>query len=310
MTIGIIGNGVIGNIFAYYLRSQRIHLLYRGNSHPIKTLILPDTRIAKPVNAQLRAIDSVANNNYDAIIIPVKFHQLKSVINTLKPYIKASTCLILIQNGVGGGELLRHNFPNNDIYLGTTTDAGYLGNATHIQMTAYGRLEIGALKSKLHAETHSHGENHNIDEQNAHPVMKTILKSHPNAFWAESVDTILLSKLAVNAVINPLTATLNIKNGELKNFPKQLAQLKSEVFSILRAYGFAFEVEGLSKRIDEVIVLTAENYSSMHQDLVNNRQTEIDGVLGFLVMQAEIFNLNTPNILRLFNEIKSKEKPC
>ncbi|MDT0593894.1 ketopantoate reductase family protein [Glaciecola petra] len=308
MTIGIIGNGVIGNIFAHYLNSQPIHLLCRHHNNPVKTLTLPDAKNALAINAEVQTIESVFKTCYDAIIIPVKYHQLDSVINALKPNLAASTCLILIQNGVGGGELLQQNFPNNDIYIGTTTDAGYLVN-NNVQMTAYGRLELGIWKSALRAENLNHTKNNSITEQNAHPAIKTLLQYHPNACWAESVDTILLSKLAINAVINPLTAILNIKNGQLRDYPNQVSQLKSEVFCVLQAYGFVFEADALSKRIDEVITLTAENYSSMHQDFRNKRQTEIDGVLGFLLKQANILELNVPNIVRLFNDIKNKEKP-
>lgn len=304
MILGIIGNGVIGNIFAYYLRSQQIHLLSRHREPSNKRLVLPNTNETFPISTQISVLGSISLVQYDAIIVPVKYHQLQSVIDTLKPKLAKTTKLILIQNGVGGGELLQHHFPNNDIYIGTTTDAGYSTSDGLVKMTAYGRLEIGSFQSSKYFA------NNNDNKQKVAPAITALMKCHPNAHWVENIDTTLFSKLAVNAVVNPLTATLNIKNGQLTDHPELVAGLKSEVFAVLQAYGFNFKPDLLSKHIDDVIFLTAENYSSMHQDLAHNRTTEIDGMLGYLLKQATILSVNTPIMKRLFNTIKDKEKPC
>jgi 2-dehydropantoate 2-reductase len=62
----------------------------------------------------------------------------------------------------------------------------------------------------------------------------------------------------------------------------------------------------LSKQIDDVIDLTANNYSSMHQDFHKNRQTEVEGILGFLLLKGEETGMKLPMIESLYEQITSR----
>lgn len=52
---------------------------------------------------------------------------------------------------------------------------------------------------------------------------------------------------------------------------------------------------------------TAQNYSSMHQDIYNKRQSEIDFINGYVVNIAAKNKIDVPNNLSLYQKVKQIE---
>lgn len=111
-------------------------------------------------------------------------------------------------------------------------------------------------------------------------------------------------KLAVDAVINSLTVVFDCLNGKLsehRNFEKWMRILLSEISKIL---GSLPEIRDksdstrrfcparLEKMVLRVAKMTAENRSSMLQDLRAGRETEIDYIHGYLVARGEQLGLS------------------
>ncbi len=96
----------------------------------------------------------------------------------------------------------------------------------------------------------------------------------------------LLSKLLVNACVNPLTALLHCRNGGLlDNAPAQ--QLMAAIVAECRAAlggsetgGLAGSDEELMARVEQVVAATSGNLNSMLQDVVKGAATEIDFLNG------------------------------
>lgn len=109
----------------------------------------------------------------------------------------------------------------------------------------------------------------------------------------------MLRKLLINAVVNPLTALLRVRNGELTATPGRLAlmrELHGETAHILRRCGLPREEElpdgELWDELLDVCARTAANRSSMLQDAMAGRPTEIDAINGAVVRLAK--RLGTP----------------
>ncbi len=56
-----------------------------------------------------------------------------------------------------------------------------------------------------------------------------------------------------------------------------------------------------------VMSLTAENYSSMQQDIANNRPTEIMAICGYISEQGKRYNIKTPTNNELLAKIQAKK---
>ena len=106
--------------------------------------------------------------------------------------------------------------------------------------------------------------------------------SAPDVAWHNNIASANWRKLAVNCVINPLTALYGCRNGDLQRYPEQIETLCREVASVMAMEGYHTSCEGLMQYVMDVIRSTADNVSSMLQDIRNQRHTEIDYITGYL----------------------------
>lgn len=311
MKLAIVGQGAIGSLFAYYFRALRPTLLVRSHEKKAKTIV-DNNGEENLLNLPIQNIEAPfeeANDYFDCLLIAVKGYQLAPLITQIKPWLSDKTRLILIQNGMGGGELLAQAFPNNLIYTGITTDAVFASSNTQYQITALGRVDLGPFikanttdqqtLSKLESKVISDAEKRWID---------VFLSYHPNAFYHVDIANALYTKLAINAVINPLTAILQIKNGELVDYPDKVSELKQEVFAIYDAAKISLKPKALSLAIDLVIDATSENWSSMYQDVKHKRVTENETLLGYLRSLAKANQVNIPMIDKLYEQIANIDR--
>jgi 2-dehydropantoate 2-reductase len=302
MTLAVVGQGAIASLFCYYLRSHNPIVLTRdGMGKRVSLNLLTQERVT--LDNKISSVKQPSITNLDCIFICVKSYHIESLIVDISQWLEPTTTLVLIQNGMGGAALLQKAFATNELLVGTTTDAVYQQKPSEYIVTAEGRLDIGRYKPQA---------------DKAHLGLKTtdlaILNCHPQLKVHENIQIPLLQKLAVNAVINPLTAVLDITNGDLRRYPERVKSLKSEINCVYRAmtndtplqHVPELQANQINCLIDKVIEYTENNFSSMHQDIKNKRQTEIDSVLGYLMTQAAKFSVSVPNIDKLYAEARTK----
>lgn len=310
--IGIVGQGAIGSLLAYYYKDLSPLLLVKDVTSPAKSIVDINGHKKLLDFAKLSIQQPFSDNThsfFDCIVISVKGYQLKQLILHLQPWLTSSTRLILIQNGMGGAQMLAQAFPTNSIYVGTTTDAVYANAKDSYQVSAQGRVDLGPFShAPLALQLLPSPANNKADETlQEQRWIHTFLSFHPNGIYHQDVLPALYKKLAINAVINPLTAILQIKNGELREYPQETAALKQEVFAIYTAHKLTFCPQVLSDAIDSVIENTAGNWSSMCQDVKHTRLTENETVLGHLLKMAEVDNIDTPIITQLYQQIAAHD---
>ena len=68
-------------------------------------------------------------------------------------------------------------------------------------------------------------------------ILQTVL---PDVAWHNNIRAELWRKLAVNCVINPLTAIWNCPNGELRHHPQEIMQICEEVAAVIEREGHAY----------------------------------------------------------------------
>ena len=127
-----------------------------------------------------------------------------------------------------------------------------------------------------------------------------------------------LDKLAVNAIINPLTAIFDIKNGGLVanyHLKRTMRLLLAEISLVFRSLPELQNVPNVNTRFDpqrlENIVLsvaevTHSNDSSMLQDMRAVRETEIDYINGYIIKRGEELGVHCVTNYMLMHMIKGK----
>ncbi|MFB6167879.1 MAG: ketopantoate reductase family protein [Haloferacaceae archaeon] len=99
----------------------------------------------------------------------------------------------------------------------------------------------------------------------------------------------LWEKLAANAAINPLTALAGVRNGAVLADPLggTAAAAAKEVAAAARASGVPLSATTAVETMARVARATAENRSSMAQDLGAGRRTEVEAINGHVVERLD-----------------------
>ncbi|MCP4863834.1 MAG: 2-dehydropantoate 2-reductase, partial [Alteromonas sp.] len=219
----------------------------------------------------------------------------KEALKTWRHKLLPDTPVVLLHNGMGGMELAAKYLPDNPVFLATTSHGALKTSATRIRHTGKGETMLGS--SPCHTTS---------TLLNTH-IAEMMNRCIGPVTWRDDIETALWQKLAVNCAINPLTALNNMPNGGLLavQYAETITAVCEEVCAVARACKIALEVNTITALVFNVIERTAENFSSMHQDVIYKRTTEIEGINGYIVKQAKKKGIDVPINTLLCKAIKA-----
>jgi len=287
-TIGIIGGGSLGLLFSAYLSDCYDVTLYTKTKTQAKCINENGITLHRQGEHHTKKVSAIPLEKNikeaDLIIITVKQYHLKEII----PFIKTLTIhtpLLFIQNGMSHIEILK-NLPQSTLYLGTVEHGAMRTNMDSVHHTGIGTTRIASYRGEM---------------ESILPIV--------NFPWVIETDwyVMLVKKLVVNALINPLTALYRVKNGQLIHnsyFYKTMRLLFEEIAAVLKldsAFNYWENALGVCSR-------TSTNQSSMLKDIQEGRQTEIDAILGYIQTQAAEKRTSTPIVDFLYGSIKGIEE--
>lgn len=277
--VGILGSGAIGQLFCHQLVNLKPLLLGRTITPKSTTFIDANgNKLTRFINYQ--NIKTADLTHLDLLIVTVKAYQVSKALSPLLANLPIHCALLLMHNGMGSHIELAPQLDNRPLLLGTTSQGALRHDYWSVQHTGIGETHIGQFS----------GMPFPLWKQ------KLLLKSIPNCLWREDIITALWQKLAINAAINPLTAIYQCNNGQLiKNqFTDIIDKIIDELVEVAFADGVRLNKQSMLQKIFQVIKLTAQNFSSMHQDIAKNRQTEITAISGHIVNRAKTHNIKVP----------------
>lgn len=283
----IVGAGAIGLLFGSYLSEQKHELTYiTRTSEQAEALnkqgitrIQPD---GSTMNTKVFATADFNKAPKDALwIIAVKNHHLSSIQIQLNSLPETSV-LLFIQNGLAHLQWIIQ-YQNHPIYIAT--------------------VEHGAMKKDLATVIHKGNGITKIAPYlpTTNQIDFTIF--HTESFQielAEDAYGIVLRKAILNACINPITSILQITNGELLT--------NSHAYELMKT--IFFEIENVFPEVAKFLTFedvkalclkTAKNNSSMLQDRLNRRTTEIEPIVGALLQMAVDREKDLPVLRTLYH---------
>lgn len=201
---------------------------------------------------------------------------------------------LLLQNGMGTAGQVRARWPQLRLWHAVTTAAAWRDAQDELHVVTIGETQFGRADDAGDAGTDAAVE---------------ALCTAGIGIRVADIRTPLWRKLAVNALINPLTALHGVRNGELATNPELralLPPLAAEIDAVARAEGVTLDT--LAGGLD-VIARTAANWSSMNRDLAAGRPTEIDSITGYLLACARRHGIATPQNARLLAAIRARVPP-
>ena len=311
--IYILGLGSIGTLIAHCLRSL-------PQPPPVKLLVhrkdLFDELASNEWKLGLRVQEDGPLNEQDGfegelvhentpahpihnLIVAVKASTTASALKPLRHRIGPHTTICFFQNGLGQLDDLNERIftetQSRPTYTcGIMYHGAYMKSPFETILTSRnGRAALGVI-----------GDNSAAEERQSLYLLNVLLRSPilccELLTWTDLLNAQLL-KLAANCIINPLTALLDVRNGSIKDNlhlrPVWTSLLReiSNVFERLpelQNYPVRFSTESLEAAVLGTVEKTAENSSSMREDVRKGRKTEIDYLNGWVIRRGKELGVN------------------
>ncbi len=301
LNIAIFGIGALGTLFGSRLDTLAKVTLFGNWAEQIEVLRYRGLTVTQPDGNQshhrLQATDDLNEMPpADIALILVKSHQTARAARQAANILRSDGVAITLQNGLGNWEKLAEAVGRRRAALGITAQGATILTPGHIRHAGNGPTFLALLPDRERIMKRV------ADLFNAAGLETTLV---------DNADSIIWGKLAINAGINPLTALLEIPNGALDEdgtLRQIMAAAANEVAAVAAAQGIDLPFADAGERTFAVARATAENRSSMLQDISRGAPTEIEAISGAVVRYGRQAGVPTPVNEFLWRAIKNKEK--
>lgn len=276
MKVAVVGPGAMGCLYAAKLAQSGAECVLIDHSEERAkrltrqgiTIETAGERLTVPVRVVSRAPSGTS-----LVIVLTKAYATPTL--SLPP----DAAVLTLQNGLGNVETLCSMVGSQRVLAGSTSEAATLLEEGVTRHVAPGQTRFGAWTS--------------CEPDAACDVLK---RAGFDAEITPAPGQTLWEKAAVNAGINPLTALLNVPNGKLiesRETRQLLRDLVVESAKVASTEGYRFS-QSLVEYTEQVCSDTAENISSMLQDIRAGRRTEIDAISGEILRRAQLASVPAP----------------
>jgi len=279
MDITVVGAGSLGSLLGGLL----------GRTHDV-TLVGRDPHVAAVRERSLAvrglaafdvavgARTDVTDLSGDLAVVTVKAYDTETAGRQLATGSFDAT--LSLQNGMGNEDALAEQLAC-PVLAGTASLGAVQSEPGVVEWTGRGDVVLGPWTGGM---------------EPAQRVGEAFRMAEVPATVEERMAAHLWEKLAVNAAINPVTALAAVENGAVFAGPTaEIArETARETARVARAEGVALSEARAVDRAREVAEATAENRSSMYQDVRAGERTEIDAISGYVAARASAHDVSVP----------------
>ncbi len=293
MKIGIIGPGALGTFLAGIIgQDHEVILLGR------KDLPLNRVRISGKTDVESSIQYSINPSDLTPCIYMIfctKSYDTKQAVELVRPHISPDTGVISLQNGLNNERIISEFVDPERVIGGVTSHGITYRSPGEVFHAGQGYTYLGLYPKGTNE--HVYGFAHILQEAGMKVEMVDNIYGH---IW---------QKVIVNACINPLTALTGLKNGvllehrELRDFMEKVCYESRDV-AIKHT---DLPDDDILKEVERVAEMTADNHSSMLQDIQRGRRTEIDCINGAIVDAGKSVGAETPLNHLLQTLVKGRE---
>ena len=314
MNIVIFGAGAVGLGVGSCLAQADTHLTFVARSatarelreHGLRRSGIFGTRQIDPSQFDvIEQIDERAASSIDYILVCTKSFDSPIAAKAIaaSAACRNDSCkIVLFQNGWGNFEVFCRHF-----------DPGRVFNARVI--TGFERLAPNHVEVTVHADAIKIGSLADVDPGEMDDLARRISEGGIPAEVTPTIQRDLWAKMLYNCCLNPLGAVLGVKYGRLgesESTRQIMDAIADEVFAVMRAAGFEThwsDAAGFLRDFyAQMLPATQAHSSSMLQDLIAGRRTEIDAMSGAVVKLGSQHGLATPYNQAMRDLIRFKDQ--
>jgi 2-dehydropantoate 2-reductase len=303
----IIGRGNVGLLTAYFASQLGISAVFtdsryneiNSQSYTVSDLqIPPQKKIGKEpltLTTTCLPLTSIEFTPDMPIFISVKSHQLEACLYQIKDHIAAGSHIYLMQNGLGHMSCAENIIDNCSLRALSITSGVNTSDDT-INIVNYGSWYFGS-------EANPEASEFDL------AFIQQFSQLGLDIQWSTDIRRVLFGKLLINAAINPVTAIYDVLNGHLLDarFKPLMQNISQELSLFCQQQSYKYTEEDILKIIEHVASNTSSNISSMRQDILNHRETEIDAILGYILAQFPNSQTQLPTLFQMYKQIKQME---
>ena len=275
--IFVLGAGAVGSSYGALL-SKKNDVTFIGNrphSDAINSkglMLSGDVQETVFIKAETR-IKEIPSKSL--ILLTTKAHDSARAIKQVKNILKEDTVILILQNGLGNKEVVKRIVEDEAEVI-------------------RGVPKIAAEFLKPGEVTFWNGETILAKTRTGKAIAALFNECGLNVRVSNEIEREIWNKLILNCVVNPLTAILQVKNDEI--LVERLRQVRSriveECVEVGKCEGIEFE-PSVNESVDKCIS-RYENYSSMCQDIMKGKDTEIDFINRKIVELGRKHKIPTP----------------
>ena len=316
----IIGAGGTGGILGFYMtKAGKDVTLIARNAHleamqkqglSVEKMWTNETETI-PVGAESMESYEAKGEKADVILVCVKKYSLDSCIPFIQNISHKNTIVVPVLNVYGTGAYLQEKLPkvlvtDGCIYVSANIkQAGVLLQHGEILRVFFGVREKEDLK-KLNGQLNG--------EYKAERLLKKIAQD----FKDSGIDVILSDNIKRDALtkfsyVSPIgTAGLYLhavagdfqREGEARELFKTLIR---EIVTLANAMGITFEEDLVERNLKILSNLPEEATTSMQRDVIEGKQSEIDGLVYEVVRMAKKYGVEVPAYERAAEKFREME---
>jgi len=302
MKIVVVGPGAIGCLFAAFLAKSKeeIWLLDYKKERAAKINASGISLEGESGSWQIKVKASACPQEIgkaDLILLCVKSFQTKPAIEQIKPLLTDETKILTLQNGIGNLEIIAELTGEDRVLAGITNEGATLIDTGRLHHAGRGETIIGTINGKTPVQMRS--------------IRELFNKVGLECKMSRDIKSLLWSKLIINAGINALSAVTRLPNGKLVEYEgtrRILRDTVTEASRIAKRKRIKLIFDDPLAKVETVCEGTQSNLSSMLQDILKKKRTEVEFINGVIVRLGQELGIDVPAnkfLLDLVNTIES-----
>lgn len=290
----ILGLGSVGGLFACRMVAAGIPVVACPSPSLANATV---ARLTLEENGHFTDFDIPLSHNgpIEQLLLTTKAQQSEHALRALHDRLTPEATVVVLQNGLGVHEWLITRYPGIHVIAATTTEGANRPTSHHIRHAGHGTTWLGPWRAE--------------DASAADAVFAQWSALALDMQFDPDIAQRLWEKLVMNCAINPLTALLDCRNGELEHHAETrhfMQAIVNEVAAVMCALGRPADAAALYEKVLAVARRTGANVSSMLQDHRAGRDTEIDFINGYVARTARTLNVETPVNAWLGKQVQEK----
>ena len=298
MRILVVGAGGVGGYFGARLAGggHAVAVLARGAT--LAALRRDGLRVRSALDGEITApVEAVDDARrlapVDAVLLCVKSFDTRTAVESVRPAVAGGTPVVSLQNGVDNEEIV-------DEVLGP-------GHAMGGVAYVFATIEAPGVISHRFGGRIAFGELDGARTARAERLREAFAAAGVPAELSTEIRRVLWDKYLFISAQAGMTALTRCPTGVLRRVPESWRMYRAiveELAAVARAAGVDPGADAVERVMGAAAQLGADNYSSLHHDLVHGKRLELEALHGHALRLAEKLGVPTPMVAAVYAGLK------